>query len=181
MEKRSESEFVLKETNIGLVIESYEEIFSSFDPRPYDHKSLSVDFIDECKRAARDKDNQIEVRLMMPKEKRNLKQEAIIKKRLQEHFERHRTILEKEKKGIMRQGLFFIFFGIVFMLTSAYILYYYSQQSFIKELLVVVLEPGGWFLFWQGLDLIIFKSKDVSPELEFYRKMAKAEISFMNY
>jgi hypothetical protein len=179
--KRDVSESTLMETNISLVVKSYGEMFSDFDARDYEKKSLSVDFLGECKRAARDKENKLELRLMIPREKRNTKYEMVIKNRLKEHFQRHRDLLEKERKKIFNQGLFFIAFGVLFMVVAAYILYYYATHSFVKELLVVLLEPGGWFLFWQVLDLIIFKSKEVSPDLEFYRKMSNSEIIFLDY
>jgi hypothetical protein len=171
-----------KETNMSLVIESYDEIFSSFDPRPYESKPLSIDFLDECKRAARDKGDEIELRLLVPKEKRNMKYELMIRKRLKEHFQKHLRYLEMERKKIFRQGLYFIGFGMLFMFVAAYILFYYgTKQNLTKELLIVLLQPGGWFLFWEGLNLMIFESKKVSPDLDFYRKMANSTVYFLDY
>lgn len=179
--KRDVSESTLMETNISLVVKSYEEIFSNFDARDYEKKSLSVDFLDECKRAARDKGNELEVRVMVPKEKRNVKQETTIKSRLKAHFQRHRDILEKERKHIVHQGIYFVMFGVFFMIVAAYVLVHYPKQGFVKELLIVLLQPGGWFLFWEGLNLMIFESKKISPDLEFYRKMSNSEIIFLDY
>ena len=47
--------------------------------------------------------------------------------------------------------------------------------------LVVFLEPAGWFLFWEGSDLVIFDSKKKKPDLEFYEKMTRANIGFLSY
>lgn len=174
-------EVELQESNIGLVLSSYNDIFSGFDPRGFSERALSDDFLAECKRAAADKEKKIELRFLVPKEKRSADTESKIKKRLKDHFKRHLGLIDGERKKIFNQGMFFVGFGVLFMLVAAYVLFYYNNHNFFKELLVVLLEPGGWFLFWQGLDLIIFKSKEVSPDLKFYRKMANCEIFFLNY
>jgi hypothetical protein len=173
---------ILAWTEVSLLIESYNDIFSSFDPRPFSQRSLSVDFLEEAKRATREiKPGVFELRFLVPKAKRSIEKEIVIKKRLKEHFKKHHEMLNKEKRGIIHQGLFFVFFGFLFMVAAAYIIFFLGRNSFVKELMIVMLEPGGWFLFWEGLDLIIFKSKAVAPDLEFYRKMTKAEIIFSHY
>jgi len=45
----------------------------------------------------------------------------------------------------------------------------------------VVLEPAGWFLFWIGGEKLVYERREKYPELEFYKKMAKTEISFHAY
>ena len=174
---------VLAMSEVSLVVDNYDEIFSSFDPRPYSNRALSVDFLDEARRATRElNDGAFELRFLLPAEERKIERESVIKKRLKEHFKKHHDLLEKEKKQIVRQGWKFVIFGFAFMFFAAFILYYYHAKiSFFKEFLIVLLEPGGWFLFWEGLDLIIFKSKTITPDLEFYRKMTKAEVVFMHY
>jgi len=47
--------------------------------------------------------------------------------------------------------------------------------------LVILLEPGGWFLFWEGLNLIIFETKEETPDFSFYEKMSKCSINFSSY
>ena len=92
MEKRKEVAGVasFKEANISLILDSYEDIFSSFDARRHSEKALSTDFLDEAKRASRDKDSgSIELKLLIPKNKRQLGEEIIIKKRLKRHFQHH--------------------------------------------------------------------------------------------
>ena len=80
----------MREGNISLILEGYHDIFSNFDPRPYSEKALSDDFLSECRRAARDKDEQrLELRFMIPKARRDTAEENKIKHRLKEHFHKH--------------------------------------------------------------------------------------------
>lgn len=181
-EEMSSAEELLAKSEVSLILDSYDDIFSSFDPRPYSQRALSVDFLDEAKRATREmKPGVFELRFLLPAAKRRIEKESTIKKRLREHVKKHTEILEKEHRGIIKQGFYFILLGVVFMLMAAYILFFYGRANFIKEFLVVLLEPGGWFLFWEGMDLIIFKSKQAKPDLEFYRKMNNVEIIFSHY
>ncbi len=79
---KKEEKVDLREGNISLLVQSYDYLFSDFDPRDYSQKILSEDFIEECKRAVREKEDKIELILLHPKDKRNVKDEIKIKKRL---------------------------------------------------------------------------------------------------
>jgi hypothetical protein len=174
---------LLEKAEVSLILDKYEDIFSDFDPRPFTQRAFSVDFLDEAKRATRDIEfGAFQLRFMLPKTERNSETEYMVRRRLREHFKKHHEMLRKEKSKIVKQGLSFIGLGILFMLVAAFVLYrYHNVLSLMKELLIVMLEPGGWFLFWEGLELVIFKSKVVKPDLNFYKKMTNAEIIFSYY
>jgi hypothetical protein len=106
---------MIKAGNISLVLDSYDDIFSDFDPRPYSEKPLSDDFLIECKRAARDKEAGLELRLLVPKQKRNIYEEAKIKKRLKNHFQKHFHEKAKEIKALKREGFIWFFIGAIVM------------------------------------------------------------------
>jgi len=181
MEKKHKYHEILNKSEISLRVDSYNDIFSSFDPRPYSQKSLSVDFISEAKRAARDKTSgSLELKLLMEKKKRNNIHEKMIKKRMRNHFKNHHEMLQKEKNSIIRRGCSFIAFGITLMITATLIIFY-GDQSLLLTFLVVLLEPGGWFLFWEGSNQIVFEAKKINPDLKFYTKMMKCRIEFLSY
>jgi len=172
----------LEQAEISLMLSTYDDIFSDFDPRPFSQRALSVDFLDEAKRATRElKNGQFQLRLLIPQHERKVEKELIIKKRLREHFKKHKEILEREQKKIFLQGSLFVVFGIIFMFVASYLLFIYPHRNLPLEFLIVILQPGGWFLFWEGLDLIIFEVQKKKPEFEFYNKMSKAEIIFTHY
>lgn len=179
--KEEDKQKLLKMSEISLWLDHYDDIFSDFDPRPYSQRALSVDFLDEVKRASKDKPLEyLELKFLVPKDEREVSREFIIKKRLRDHFKRHISLLQKEKKDIINQGLLFIAFGIILMFIATYILIQ-LEKNLLNSFLVVLLEPGGWFLFWEGLNEIIFGSKKVKPDIDFYKKMSGCRIDFLSY
>jgi len=179
LEKLRELSF--KKYNISLSLDSYEDIFSDFDPRPFSEKALSVDFLEEAERASRDKvSGAIELNLLVPKNKRSSSKEKVIRRRLRDHFKKHLEMLKKEKMEIIRRGIIFFVFGIIFMFLGAYI-HFSWEDSIFTSFLIVILEPAGWFSFWEGLRQIIFDSKQINPKLEFYKKMHECVINFNSY
>ena len=171
---------LLQISSVNILLESYESIFSDFDPRPYSERSLSDDFLVEAKKATKDKKGGVELKFMINHKLRNIRTEGVIKKRLKEHFKRHFHIIQSEYKKVIKQGIYFIAFGILLMFLATYILFKYSESSLFMSFLVVFLEPAGWFLFWEGSDLVIFDSKKKKPDLEFYEKMTRANIGFLS-
>ena len=176
--KEERIEFEVREGNISLVLDSYNDIFSDFDPRDYSEKALSEDFLSECKRAARDKENHIELRLLIPIKKRNSTHENKIRKRLKDHFHRHFKIEEKEMKKTKSQGIAWFILGAIIITVGAFLSKY---QGFIFNLLVTIAEPAGWFSFWEGLAKVFLIPKEEKLDLEFYKKMSTAKISFFSY
>lgn len=172
---------LLDASEISLALDSYDDLFSSFDPRPYEHRALSQDFLNETERASRDKSTgEIELKFLIPEIRRNLNQEKVIKKRLREHFRKHEEIARKEYNQFLARGCFFVLLGILFMFAASFILFE-SVKTLYTSFLVTLLEPAGWFSFWEGLGLLIFESKVKKPKLNFYRKMSKSEITFLPY
>jgi hypothetical protein len=174
---------LLKMSEISLWLDGYDDIFSDFDPRPYSQRGLSVDFLDEAKRAAvrMATSGSFQLKFLVPISQRNIAHENTIKKRLREYFKRHHDILEKEIVGIIHKGVIFAIIGLVLMFLGSLILFKYPQKTLFIDFLIILLQPAGWFFFWEGLGLIIFESKERKPEMEFYDKMNKAEIKFMSY
>ena len=173
---------LLKKSEISLWVDNYDDIFSSFDPRPYSQKALSDDFLTEAKRASRDKvSGKIELSLLVPSHQRNLNEERIIKRRLKDHFKHHYDLLLKEYKKLNFQGIAFVLVGIIFMFIATYVYFHFGEKDLIISFVIILLEPAGWFTFWEGLNLIIFKPKNTQSDLDFYKKMSKGEISFLEY
>ncbi len=179
---------LLEESEISLILDNYDDIFSDFDPRPYSQRALSDDFLFEAKKAARSKaSGGIELKFLVPAKLRNSKQEKIIKRRLRAHFNSHHQQQKDEMNRVIKYGLAFVFSGIMMMAITTYILVKFNYDEMSKSMnllthfLIVLLEPAGWFMFWEGMNHAIFESRKTKPELDFYEKMRKCAISFISY
>jgi hypothetical protein len=161
---------------ISLRLEQYDDIFSDFDVRPYERRALSSDFLTEIKRASYDKsDNGIELALYVQEKKRDASKEPVIAFRLTAHFKKHFSILQKEKRSVVLMGASMVTLGIVCMILATLIIFGDPTSNIGLSFLVVFLEPAAWFLLWEGMDQIIFTSKNMRSELDFYRKMSNEQ------
>lgn len=180
--KDVDKERLLKLSEISLWLDTYDDIFSDFDSREYSQRALSDDFLFETKKASRDKaSGTIQLSFLVPKDKRNLSTETIIKKRLREHFKKHYHQQKNEVQKETNKGIFFTLIGIILMLVSAYLVFKIKDKNLLLTFVLTLFEPGGWFFFWQGLTLALFETKDKKTELVFYEKMTKCDIQFYSY
>jgi hypothetical protein len=163
--------------DILLGINSYEDIFSDFDPRPYSLKALSGDFLSECKKVSEDK-KQVNLKFLIPKKERNLKDEAKIKRRLKEHFKKHTRIKKKKIFDTRLFGFIWFVLGCIMMIMCAFFLNY--KGPFWFNIVITIASPSGWFFLWEGLGKILIKAKEDIPDYVFNKKMANAEIIFEN-
>ena len=172
---------ILKMSEISLWLDDYDDIFSDFDPRPYSQRSLSDDFLSEAKKASRDKNpSKLELRFLVSADKIDQKIEAIIKKRLHEHFNKHVHLLRNEMKNTRNNSIIVAFMGILMMLAATYIRSIEPNTFFIR-FLFVLLEPAGWFATWFALDRLFYMTEKNKTEYLFYEKMSKCEIIFSSY
>jgi len=180
MEQEILNSEIIKRSNIPLILDSYNDIFSSFDSRPFNEKALSDDFLIECKKAARDKDdNGIELVLAMPKARRNINDEFKIKKRLREHFRKHFIEKEKEISGIKNRGIRWVTFGSLLIFGVVYGLI--NAENEILQAIWPIFEVPGWFLVWEGMGKIFFDSAKLESDFKFYKKMSNCEVIFRSY
>ncbi|MFA5303206.1 MAG: hypothetical protein WC393_01565 [Candidatus Nanoarchaeia archaeon] len=165
---------------INFVVDDYQDLFSDFDSRDYDKKSLSDDFLSECKKASQDKGYEgLELQILIPKNIKNERKESIIKERLLNHFKKHQVLTGLKKKSIIKKGLLFIIISAALLISSTLLHYYLENQSgLVLSMFFVVFEPMGVFFLWQGLDMSIFGPNKIKEEYEFYKKMSKTKIVF---
>jgi hypothetical protein len=165
---------------VSLWLDTYEDIFSDFDPRPYAHRALSEDFIAEARRAVLDRRDDVpELLFLVPTRARNLDDEIIIRRRLRDHFRRHAERLGRARRQRLWTGLAVAMAGFVVMAASA--LLRRQPETLARTLLHVLLEPAGWFAVWFGLDQLFYGTRELAQDYAFYRKMARADVVFAAY
>jgi hypothetical protein len=171
---------LLRMSEISLWIDTYDDIFSDFDPRPYSQRALSDDFLFEAKKASREKTSgKVELVFLIPDEKRSHELEAVIRKRLHEHFRKHASILAEEVSKFRNRGIVMALCGFSLLAVSSYVIWK-SQESYWISLLRIMTEPAGWFLSWEGMNHLVYSPKQMNTDLEFYRKMAGCDIEFLS-
>jgi hypothetical protein len=172
---------LLKLAEISILLSSYNDIFSAFDPSEYSERALSDDFIIQAKNFSKSKDgNKMSLKLLLPASARNEQDEKLIIKRLHSHFKDAYQQVYSDVKKTNRKGIILTVIGIALMLTASYLSFMQPAKYHIHFLLVLF-EPAGWFLLWAGLDHLLYSSKETKKDLDFYLKMTKSEIKFFTY
>lgn len=168
-------------SQINLWISEYDDFFSDFDPSPYAKRTLSEDFLYELKRISNQtKFTHLDIAILVPEKIRNNGINKIVKKRLWDYFSQQYASSHLKKKKLIISGIIFFLTGSVFMLTSTF-LTRYENFAFFVHFFIVLLELVGWFSIWQALDILIFETKELNVELEFYDKLNESEIKFLSY
>ena len=178
----NEAKRIKKKTHhlISLWLDSYDDIFSDFDPRLFSERNISDDFLDEIKKVSMENDLSVnEIKLLLPAKQRQEATELIIIKRLRTFFNDNYHYHLRKKKDERKRGLLFIFIGVVMMVLAS-VISSYRSSNFLMNTLLMVLEPSGWFLVWSGMDFLIQTSKKEKIELCFYEKISKSKIIFGN-
>ena len=166
---------------VSLWIDAYTDLFSDFDPRPFEERGFSDDFIAQVRKVSKDAKDKVSVlRILAPRGDRSEAEERTIRKRLENYFYNNYQQLLSEAKKIRFKGFYFTLSGVVLMIISSYI-YYLKLPGFYPNLLLVILEPAGWFLLWNGLDLLITFAKSKKADIAFYEKLSGVHVEFGSY
>jgi hypothetical protein len=170
----------LHQRDISIWIDSYDDVFSDFDPRPLSDRNVSDDFLYELKKISRESSYHInELKLLIPEKIRNQEIESIIIKRLHAYFKKNHQIFLEQQKNQNKKGFMFTVSGAIMMIAASYVSSIKSNNFWLHALFVI-LEPAGWFLVWAGLDSLIYSSREQKRELDFYNKMSKSKIVFVS-
>ncbi|MDE1874131.1 MAG: hypothetical protein KGI04_03370 [Candidatus Micrarchaeota archaeon] len=180
-ERKSEIKSAIDKAEISLILDNYDDIFSSFDPRPYDERALSEDFLKEAKNAARGKRRGIELRFMVPATLRNTKSEDLIKARLKEHFRKHYSALKGEFARRRRLAILMMLAGIAIGVADAILLSFSGISIVVRDTVEIVFTPASWYTIWNGLDRLLIRPQEDAAEESFNKKMTDAQITFTSY
>lgn len=166
---------------ISIWLDSYDDVFSDFDPRPYSERALSDDFIAELKKVSREEEFGVgELRLLVSSKNRKQESEPIIVKRVHAYFRRGNYYLLRRVKNTRFNAILITLAGMSMILLASFISGVHSDKFYMKVLFVLV-EPAGWFFIWTGMDDLFFAPRKRKEELDFFAKMAKAKIIFASF
>lgn len=173
----------MHEWKMSLILDTYLDIFSSFDPRPYEERSLSDDFLDECKKMVLDKwVDLIELRLMMPESSREIHNEELIKKRLHSYFLVQAHLEQKKRRKDMQHGWIMVLIGICLWLFVSFILHTYAFAYMYTTIITVIWEPASWLMIWNWADkLLKYFWWETDQQYQFAHSLSRAKIQFYGY
>lgn len=166
--------------DISIVLDNYDDIFSDFDPRAYGQRELSDDFLKELsKRYVEDSRGNFEVRFFIPAYERDMKAEALIKKRLKEHYSREMKNVEKETDAVHNRGIRYIVTGICILLGETFIRLTWGNDI-VWSIIGVLILPAGWFAIWTGLERIFDLGPRILKQKTSFEKFAKCNYMFIS-
>ncbi|MDE1868584.1 MAG: hypothetical protein KGH60_01300 [Candidatus Micrarchaeota archaeon] len=172
---------ISNKAEIILVIRRYDDIFSDFDPRPYNQRALSEDFLFEARRATLDKHGGIELRFLIKKSHRSQAIEGLARSRLKDHFRKHynRIIYEFRKRNRRAVGILAI--GLAIGFADALLIFSGHLSGLAQSAVEITFTPTSWYMIWMGLDRLLTKPRKDRANAAFYKKMKDASIVFATY
>jgi len=166
---------------ITITLDTYDDIFSDFDPRPYSQRELSEDFIKEIQRRyMEDKRGRFEVHFTIPFSERDAKEEALIKKRLREHFAIQMSRENEAIKSTKSRGYIYMLVGAFVLLSDAFALVVMNESSVFYRVLSVLIVPAGWYGMWTGMGKVIDDPFISIEKKALYEKFEKANYIFLS-
>ncbi len=168
-----------EQLNISIIIDTYDDIFSDFDPRPYHERALSEDFVAEVRRRhVPHKKGGLEVRFLVPDQVRDSKSEATIKKRLKYYFKDEEKELDKHISKRRKTGYLYILFGASVLLAITFVSFNFSD-SFPARVIELLLAPAGWFGMWEGIGKVVEREENFESQRELYKQLSESVYSFI--
>ncbi|MFH1092704.1 MAG: hypothetical protein V1739_00955 [Candidatus Omnitrophota bacterium] len=166
-------------SEIAIAIDTWNDIFSDFDPRPLSERILSEDFIIELKQRYREANKgDLIVIICAPQSLEDKKSERTVSKRLKRHFLHRALMRRKENNRIRIRGIVFVLCGICFLTFLTLAAYYKWFNDLAINIMSIIVMPLGWFGIWEGFSKIVDISSSFIQEERFYNKLSKAQYCF---
>lgn len=165
--------------SIQIALDGYDDIFSDFDPSPFNQRILSDDFLKEMqKRYIETRKGDFEVRFSLPSDHRDPKVEALIKKRLKDHFSNQLKEIDagvdkQRRNGAIRLAIGFSLLSLDLFSTIS------VPDMFLFKFIGVMIVPAGWFLMYSGLEYLFDYPQKFSDQRRFMRKFHEAIYLFV--
>lgn len=164
--------------NIGLWLDNYDDLFSDFDPRSYEERNLSDDFLAEMNKLERENKQGIsQVELLMPQAIRDTAAEAIIVRRIHAHFRKKHRETKSEVQKLRTRGIVMTIGGMLLLAGAGYVASL-ETKGIAYYVLLAIFEPGGWFLAWTGLDTFYYSLRRKKPQLDYFERMMHCQVVF---
>ncbi|MEA3328357.1 MAG: hypothetical protein U9Q08_01235 [Candidatus Omnitrophota bacterium] len=164
---------------ISIAIDTWDDIFSDFDPRLFNVRALSEDFITELKKRYREtRRGSFLITIYAPVSLKNETQEKTVILRLKRYFKHRAMQRQKEVSRIRRRGITFAILGVCSLGLLTLLTYFQLFNELTIEIIAIILMPLGWFGIWEGFSKIVDTSPKFIQEEMLFDKLSKAVYQF---
>jgi len=178
-QQKNEEERIRDIQEMSIAIDTWDDIFSDFDPSPLEKRVLSEDFLTELKKRYRESPRgQFVVTILAPVSLKDDVSERLVIKRLKQYFRFRSLSVQKEINDLRRRGFYFVLTGIFSLASLTLLTYYKIAEQLALELIGIILMPLGWFGIWEGFSRIIEPAPFLSKDLDIFARLSKANITF---
>ncbi|MDD5339901.1 MAG: hypothetical protein PHV13_01490 [Candidatus ainarchaeum sp.] len=158
-----------------IALDTYDDIFSDFDPSPYERRLISDDLLKELHRRYPEAPlGDLTITFTMPHSLRSEKVEALVKKRLKDYFKFRLKGMEKLREEKMRKGAVRLAIGIALSL----LLIVFPQLDVLPVLTTVSVLI--WYVLWTGFEYIFEAARRLSKKHAFYDRLLRAQCNFVD-
>lgn len=166
-------------SEVLVLLDHYDDIFSDFDPRPYSEREISEDLLKELQRRhLTTRRGGLEVRFLVPAQGRDTRVEATIRRRLREHFAQGLDEMDERLAQRRRRGILYVGVGVALLgleLASAL----QTSDALWPRLTGLLLVPAGWFFAWNGFERVFEDPESLARARGMYDKMSKCSFIFV--
>lgn len=165
--------------SISIAIDTYDDIFSDFDPRDILDRDLSEDFINELARRHRHgAKGKYDVVIVAPKTIENTAIEKKITTRLNKYFHQKYLRYKKSIDELRIRGAIYIVVGMLLLSALTLLAYFGKMDRFTIELIGIIFMPLGWFGIWEGFSKIVDIPFRLGTDVLVYKRLSKAAYKF---
>lgn len=169
-----------RSSQVGLSIDTYDDLFSDFDPRSYKERQLSEDFLAELRRFFFDKNPEsLDIVFLIPARMRKAASETIIKRRLHIYFHQKNRETAATVRHAKSRTLIRVAISVVLMVCTGYLATKAGQVVWMNIVKVIV-EPASWFLFWTSLEQLMGVRRSLARELHYFHRLSECKIVFLS-
>ena len=163
-------------TDIGIALDTYDDIFSDFDIRGYDERAISRDFLDELRLRLRRhvSETPLAIVLLIPISERSPQQEGLILERLASFFQERKAYYRKENRRTLLTSLLLVAIGLGLAMGANLLVGYPGVPSLLSDFLLI----PAWFFVWNGLELLIKNRREISRKGDYYGLLRGARLEF---
>jgi len=160
---------------VSIAIDSWDDVFSDFDPRPLEERTLSEDFVNELqKRFYEQPSGALLVKIWAPPSLRDAATEALVCRRLQKCFALRAARLSRSIGDERRRGAVFFACGFVCLAVLAFSTLLVKPPETWRTFLEITLVPLGWFGMWEGVGKMVDLDREAVQQRTLYRHLADA-------